>query len=263
MRTSKPVKRKSNVISLTDEDAVKEAVWASVLGLWDVVNTLTRLRPSRRERYRVSIFGSARVKRGTFAYEESKRAAKALAEMGCDIITGGGPGLMQAANEGVRLGDPRRRTRSFGLAIDIEWESGPNPFVEKLYQHRTFFSRLHHFVLLSSAFVVVPGGIGTTLETMLIWQLLQVRHAYDTPLVLVGPMWKDLVAWAQKHMADRGMIMARPEDVRIPTCVDTVDEAVEVIRRHHNRFVQENRRGAAPPAEHPAGGPRETHSPAR
>src|SRR3970282_485170 len=67
---------------------------------------------------------------------------------------------------------------------------------------------------------------------MLIWQLLQVRHAYDTPLVLVGPMWKDLVAWAQKHMADRGMMLARPEDLRIPTCVDAVDQAVEGTRRH-------------------------------
>ena len=85
------MKRTSNLISLADEDAVRDTVWASVLGLWDVVNELTRLRPSRRERYRVSIFGSARVKPGTFGYEETKRVAKALAEMGCDIITGGGP----------------------------------------------------------------------------------------------------------------------------------------------------------------------------
>src|SRR5688500_4291507 len=93
-------KRTSDLISLADEDAVKEAVWSSILGLWDVVNTLARLRPSRSKRYRVCIFGSARVKSGTFGYEETKRAAQALARMGCDIITGGGPGLMQAANEG-------------------------------------------------------------------------------------------------------------------------------------------------------------------
>ena len=91
------MKRTSNLISLADEDGVREAVWASILGLWDIVNELTRLRPSRRERYRVSIFGSARVKPGTFGYEETKRVAKVLAEMGCDIITGGGPGLMQAS----------------------------------------------------------------------------------------------------------------------------------------------------------------------
>lgn len=79
-----------------------------MLGLWDVVNNLTRLRPSRHEHYRVTICGSARVKAGTFGYEETKRVAAALAEMGCDIITGGGPGLMQAANEGAAIFKTRR-----------------------------------------------------------------------------------------------------------------------------------------------------------
>jgi predicted Rossmann-fold nucleotide-binding protein len=74
----------------------------SILGLWEVVNHLTSLQPSRRERYRVTIFGSARARPGSPPYEETKRTAAALAEMGCDIITGGGQGLMQAANEGAR-----------------------------------------------------------------------------------------------------------------------------------------------------------------
>src|SRR5512146_3482798 len=91
----------SGTVSLADEEAVKEILVSTVFGLWDVVNNLTRLRPSRRDRYRVTIFGSARAKPGTFGYEETKRAAAAMAEMGCDIITGGGPGLMQAANEGA------------------------------------------------------------------------------------------------------------------------------------------------------------------
>src|SRR5678810_1429324 len=165
------MKRTSNLISLADEDAVRDTVWASVLGLWDVVNELTRLRPSRRERYRVSIFGSARVKPGTFGYEETKRAAKMLAEMGCDIITGGGPGLMQAANAGV---DASGHAKSMGIRVDLPFEQEVNPFVELAYEHRTFFTRLHHFVLASDAFIVAPGGIGTVLETMMIWQLLQV-----------------------------------------------------------------------------------------
>src|SRR5215510_14080851 len=91
----------TSAVSLSDEEAVKKILVDSVLGLWDVVNNLTRLKPTKRDRYRVTIFGSARAKPGTVAYEETKRAAKALALMGCDIITGGGPGLMQAANEGV------------------------------------------------------------------------------------------------------------------------------------------------------------------
>src|SRR5688500_20379982 len=102
-----------DVISLAHEDEVKQVLTDSVLGLWEVVNNLTRLRPSRHDRYRVTIFGSARAKPGTIAYEETKRVSQALSEMGCDITTGGGPGLMQAANEGVKLAG--ESTKSVGI----------------------------------------------------------------------------------------------------------------------------------------------------
>src|SRR5436190_5816415 len=98
---------KAAEISLANEDAVKEVLVSTVLSLWDVVNNLTRLRPSRRGRYRVTIFGSARAAPGSPPYEATKRAAAALAAMGCDIITGGGPGLMQAANEGAAAAPDR------------------------------------------------------------------------------------------------------------------------------------------------------------
>ena len=140
-------------MSLANEDAVKKVLVDSVLGLWDVVNNLTRLRPSRHGRYRVTIFGSARAAPGTVAYEETKRAASALAAMGCDIITGGGPGLMQAANEGVETAGG---SQSVGIRIDLPFEQDVNPFVELAYEHKTFFTRLHHFVLASDAFIVAP-----------------------------------------------------------------------------------------------------------
>src|SRR5574338_432021 len=85
----------TRLVSLADEEAVREVLASSILGLWRVVNTLTRLRPSARARYRVAIFGSARAVPGTFVYEEVKRVAGALGALGCDIVTGGGPGLMQ------------------------------------------------------------------------------------------------------------------------------------------------------------------------
>src|SRR5437899_12527005 len=88
-------------VSLADEEAVKQILVSTVFGLWDIVNNLTRLRPSRRERYRVTIFGSARAKPTSYVYDEVKQGATVLAEMGCDIITGGGPGLMQADNAGT------------------------------------------------------------------------------------------------------------------------------------------------------------------
>ncbi|MEI4926893.1 LOG family protein, partial [Klebsiella pneumoniae] len=92
-----------------------------------------------------------------------------------DIVTGGGPGLMQAANEGAAQVRAPERNRSVGIRVDLPFEQEANPFVEQAYEHGTFFTRLHHFVLVSDAFVVVPGGIGTVLEMMMVWQLLQVR----------------------------------------------------------------------------------------
>jgi len=216
-------------VKLSDEEAVKKVLVDSVLGLWDVVNNLTRIRPARNERYRVTIFGSARAKPGTIAYEETKRAAKELAAMGCDIITGGGPGLMQAANEGV---DAAGASKSMGIRVDLPFEQEVNPFVELAYEHKTFFTRLHHFVLASDAFIVAPGGIGTVLETMMIWQLLQVRHIEKTPLILVGKLWPGLVEWVRDSMLSFETPLINVEDVDIPICVNNAEEAIDIIRRH-------------------------------
>src|SRR5262245_49929811 len=226
-------------ISLADEDAVKQVLMESVLGLWDVVNGLTRLKPSRRDRYRVTIFGSARARPGTFGYEETKRVAAALAALGCDIITGGGPGLMQAANEGAAAGGGR--AQSMGIRVDLPFEQEVNAFVGMAFEHRTFFTRLHQFVLASDAFIVAPGGIGTVLEAMMIWQLLQVRHLIDTPLILVGRIWPGLVEWARASMLAADPPLANAEDMRIPRRVASGVEAIAVLREHHQRW-----RGAQP-----------------
>jgi uncharacterized protein (TIGR00730 family) len=223
----------SRVVSLADEEAVKAILRTTVLDLWKVVNSLTRLRPSKQERYRVAIFGSARAQPGTFAYEEVKRAAAAFASMGCDIVTGGGPGLMQAANEGAQLaGAPG----SVGIRVELPFEQDVNPFVVQAFEHETFFTRLQHFVIASDAFVVVPGGIGTVLETLMIWQLLQVRHVDNVPLILVGKMWRGLVDWARTSMSDPRLALANPEDLEIPRCVDTADEAIAVVRELHQNW---------------------------
>ena len=222
-------------MSLADEEAVKEVLASTVMKLWEAVNTLTRLRPSRRERYRVAIFGSARAQPGTFAYEEVKRAAAAFTAMGCDIVTGGGPGLMQAANEGAASAGVA--DQSIGIRVELPFEQDVNPFVEHAFEHGTFFTRLQHFVIASDAFVVVPGGIGTVLETLMIWQLLQVRHVDNVPLILVGKMWPGLVEWAAQSMLDPRMPLASPEDVRIPQCLETADEAIAVVRGLHAQWL--------------------------
>lgn len=221
---------RSSPVPLSDEDAVRKVLSDSVFALWDVVNNITRLRPTRNHRYRVTIFGSARAKKGTFGYEETRRTAAALAAMGCDIITGGGPGLMQAANEGAARG--KGRSRSVGIRVDLPFEQDVNAFVTQAYEHRTFFTRLHQFVLTSDAFVVAPGGIGTLLEALMVWQLLQVGHLKDTPLIFVGKMWPGLIEWAREAMLHAETPLASPGDFSIPRCVADSAEAVALLKAH-------------------------------
>jgi uncharacterized protein (TIGR00730 family) len=229
------------MVSLADEEGVKEILATSIMGLWEVVNELTRIRPSKRERYRVAIFGSARAEPGTFVYDEVKRVSAAFASMGCDIVTGGGPGLMQAANEGAT--SVGAGLGSMGIRVELPFEQDVNPFVEQAFEHKTFFTRLHHFVIASDAFVVVPGGIGTVLEMLMIWQLLQVRHVNNVPLILVGKMWKGLVDWASTSMLDPRLHLANPEDLKIPRCVDTADEAIVMVRTLHATWQAQQEAG--------------------
>ena len=237
MTDKAPVDRMSGSVSLADEEGATRVLVESVLGLWDVVNNLTRLTPTRRERYRVTIFGSARTQPGSFGYEETRRTAAALAAMGCDIITGGGPGLMQAANEGAASSE---RAQSIGIRVNLPFEQDVNAFVTQAFEHRTFFSRLHQFVLASDAFVVAPGGIGTVLEAMMIWQLLQVKHLQETPLILVGRMWPGLIEWAHQSMLSQEPPLASLDDLSVPRCVPSADDAIALLRESHAAWL--NRR---------------------
>lgn len=227
-----------DIVHYSDEDAAAKVLEGAVIGLWEVVNQLTRFRRTRRQNYRVTVFGSARLQPDTPAYEEVKRLAAELTTMGCDIISGGGPGLMQAANEGAASVDPNARNRSVGIRVDLPFEQNVNPFVGLAYQHRTFFSRLHHFMIMSDAFVVTPGGIGTLLEMALVWQLLQVRRLYNTPLILVGTMWAELVEWGRRSMLPEGRQLASPVDFTIPHCVNSIEETVALIRANREEWLR-------------------------
>lgn len=232
-----PAQPSQGQISLRDEREVLDLVGHSVMNLWEVVNDLTRLRPTQRERYRVTIFGSARIPKDHWVYAAVREVAEELTRLGCDIVTGGGPGLMAAANEGVQRADPKALERSVGIRVDLPFEQDVNSFVTSAYEHRTFFTRLHQFVLMSDAFVVVPGGIGTVLEAMMIWQLLQVKHLQDTPLILTGKMYAQLVAWSRDWMLRPEFPLASPEDMALPQCVDDGQGILKIIREHHTGWV--------------------------
>lgn len=228
----------TDVVLLSDEEAVTKVLFLAVENLWEAVNELTRLRRTHKEHYLVTIFGSARIQPNTDDYERIKKLAFQLTQMGCGIVTGGGPGLMQAANEGASLTGLDAVQRSIGIRVDLPFETGANPFVGKTYEHKTFFSRLHHFMIMSDAFIVVPGGIGTMLELSMVWQLLQVRKFYDTPLILVGDMWRELVEWAQKNMLREDIDLASPVDLEIPICVKHSQDAIEIVRDHREKWLK-------------------------
>lgn len=235
---AEPAFGQSDIVRLSDEDATVALLERAVTGLWEVVNELTRLRRTSRQNYRVTIFGSARLQSGSKAYASVKRLAAELTRMGCDIISGGGPGIMQAANEGAHSVEPGASKRSVGIRVHLPFEQATNPFVGLAYEHRTFFSRLHHFMIASDAFVVVPGGIGTLLELSLAWQLLQVRKLYNTPLILVGKMWTELVAWGRKAMLEKGSELASELDFSIPHCVETIEQAIALLRENRAAWLK-------------------------
>lgn len=234
------IPKDKEIVRLSDEEAVRKIIINSVFDLWQVVNNLTRLRPTKREHYRVSIFGSARANAKSFAYGQVQQLAESLAKMGCEIVTGGGPGLMQAANEGARGVGVSERSQSVGIRVDLPFEQNVNPFVTEAYKHETFFSRLHHFALASDAFIIVPGGIGTTLEATMIWQLIQVGHIKkDTPLIFIGKMWGDFLGWTRDHLLPNQLV--NPEDLDIPYCVNTVEEAIAILKKYHEKWKREER----------------------
>jgi uncharacterized protein (TIGR00730 family) len=249
MSEEKPA-AESDTVSLGDEKRTVEILSQSILGLWDVVNELTRLRPTRRERFRVTIFGSARIPADHWVYGAVRDLAAELTRMGCAIVTGGGPGLMRAANEGAASAGPPTPGQSVGIRVHLPFEQETNPFVSEVFEHRAFFSRLHHFVLVSDAFIVVPGGIGTVLELMMVWQLLQVRQLDRVPLILVGPMWPELVRWARSFLLRPEFPLASPADIDLPRCVDTATEAIALVRTRHEEWLVET--GARPLSAPPA-----------
>ncbi|MEM7480316.1 MAG: LOG family protein [Acidobacteriota bacterium] len=212
----------------------------TLLFLYRLIAWLDDRAPVERRYFRVAIFGSSRIQRHDPLYHQVRHLARRLSEAGCDIVTGGGPGLMTAANEGAREGAEGWRTRSFGLTILLPFEEQPNPFLDEVSEHHTFFSRLHHFIRMSHAYVVVDGGLGTTLEALMVWQLLQVGLLEDDrELVFVGPMWEGLRRWVEADVISRGLASAG--DLDQVHWVASTEEALTIVRGARRRFIE--RRG--------------------
>jgi uncharacterized protein (TIGR00730 family) len=187
--------------------------------------------------YRVCIFGSARIKPETKQYTDVFELARYLSWEGIDVLTGGGPGLMEAANKGARLGREEKKTKnlSYGLTIQLEFEPEPNRHLDIKRHHHKFSSRLDDFMRLSNSVVCTPGGIGTLLEFFFVWQLIQVKHATPRPIVLLEKkFWEGVLDWMKKEPLARGLLGEK--DFSIIHMVDTPEEAFDIISAHHQEF---------------------------
>lgn len=166
----------------------------------------------KKDRFRVTIYGSARIKKGDKAYEEIYDLAKQIGSRGYDIITGGGPGIMEAANAGHNEGDKKNKAESIGLRIELAFEQNVNEFVELKSQFQRFAERLETFTNLSNVFIIAPGGVGTMLEFFYTWQLVQVKKLAYKPIILVGTMWERLIYWVIDYALKDGLISSSDFD---------------------------------------------------
>jgi uncharacterized protein (TIGR00730 family) len=182
--------------------------------------TLAELGPA------ISVFGSARVQRDTPDYERARAVGSGLARAGYAVITGGGPGIMEAANRGaVDAGGV-----SVGLGIELPFEQTLNPFVDIGVHFRYFFARKTMFVKYARGFIVLPGGFGTMDELFEAMTLVQTQKVTAFPIILIGSdYWSGLLTWLRETMVAEGK--ASEQDLHLFQVVDDVDEAVELIRR--------------------------------
>jgi uncharacterized protein (TIGR00730 family) len=190
--------------------------------------------------YRVCIFGSARIRPESQAYLQVTELAESLAGHGIDILTGGGPGLMEAANLGAKRGFEKiaKKGKSFGLSIELPFEPRPNRHLDIKRHHHKFSSRLDDFMRLSHSIIVTPGGIGTLLELFFSWQLIQVNHAQSRPIVLLGrDFWQDIYNWLREVPFAKGLISE--SDFAPIQLTDSVAEAAKVVLDHFNAKKKE------------------------
>ncbi len=182
----------------------------------------------------VSIFGSARTKPDSPYYKLGVDIALKLTQEGFGIISGGGPGIMEAANKGAKMG----KGKSVGLNIDLPFEQSSNPYIDpdKLLTFDFFFVRKLMFTKYAQGFVVLPGGFGTMDELFEALTLIQTYKIGKFPIVLVGKdFWGGLIDWIQKVMLEKESYIS-PEDMFIFKVVDTADEAVEIISEFYSKY---------------------------
>ena len=188
----------------------------------EATERLAAIRPA------VSIFGSARVPPDSPYYDLTEKISRQLSDAGFSVISGGGPGIMEAANKGAYFG----QSPSIGLNIQLPHEQQANPYQDISQTFRHFFARKFMFVKYASAYVVMPGGFGTLDEVLEALTLIQTGKSRKIPLILVHePFWRGLLQWFKDSLVQEGMIS--PEDLNLIQVIDEPEQVVEAIFKHY------------------------------
>jgi len=188
----------------------------------EAIDALSRIQPA------VTIFGSARVKAEDPFYKKAEMLARRLAQKGFSVITGGGPGIMEAANKGAAAGGGK----SIGMNIRLPFEQKPNPYANISIEYKYFFVRKVMFVKYAVAYVIFPGGFGTLDELFEALTLIQTKRIKSFPVILIGSeYWGGMIDWLRNTMVKEDKILA--EDLDFIKIVDDPEEAV----RHIQKFV--------------------------
>lgn len=173
----------------------------------------------------VTVFGSARVAPGTVAYEQARECGRRLAEAGFAVVTGGGPGVMEAANRGAKDAGGY----SVGFNIELPHEQDPNPYIDLGLSFSHFYARKVMLVKAAEGFILFPGGFGTLDELFESLTLIQTDKVREFPVSLIGvPYWRGLLEWIGEHPLREGLIS--PEDLDLLKVTDDVGEAVALVR---------------------------------
>jgi len=183
----------------------------------------------------VSVFGSARTKEDDKWYQEARRFGSLISKEGFGVITGGGPGIMQAANQGAH----ESKGKSIGIGIELPFEASMNEYTDVGIECRYFFTRKVMFLKYSQAFICFPGGVGTLDELFEVLTLAQTGHAPKFPVVLVGKSyWDGLIDWIKSTVLEGGFIS--PRDIDLFKVVDTAEEARDHLVTFMEKYRQEN-----------------------
>lgn len=175
----------------------------------------------------VTIFGSARVKPGDAYYQKAEKLGSILAQNGFSVITGGGPGIMEAANKG----NAEAGGESVGMNIKLPFEQKPNPYANLRIEYKYFFIRKVMFVKYAVAYVILPGGFGTMDELFEALTLIQTKKVKSFPLVLMGgDYWQGLLDWLKKSMLAQGMISK--QDLEMIQIIDDPEDVVRHIKKY-------------------------------